>query len=99
MERRFSVLHVAVGLMKIAAWIALVIIVLVGIMVIVRVDQLPPSDIAQRQTMLLTGFGVIAVGILTWVSGMIVPELIEVLLAIEENTRPAHTATAKMAAQ
>ncbi len=34
--------------------------------------------------------GCFIVAALTWVSGMIVPELIEVLLAIEENTRPRH---------
>ena len=82
MDRDFPALHIGVKFLKIVAWITAALIALSGIIVVVTAEP------GTRGYAFVTAIGCLVVAGLTWVFGMIAPELIEVLLAIEENTRP-----------
>lgn len=74
----------AVRFLKVIAWLASGFLALIGVLVLVSATQMSQS----AGVPIATGIGCLFVAVLAWVSGMILPELIEVLLAIEENTRP-----------
>ncbi len=84
MEREFPALRIAVKFLKIIAWIVSGVIALAGVFALFS------GTAATEPYGVVGAIGLLVVAALTWLSGMILPELIEVLLAIEENTRPRH---------
>ncbi len=92
MEREFRALHMAVKFLKIIAWIVS------GVIALGSVFALFSGTAATEPYGVVGAIGCFIVAALTWLSGMILPELIEVLLAIEENTRPRHTERKDVAA-
>ncbi len=91
MKREFRALHIAVDFLKLIAWIVSGVIVLVGVIALFS------GGSGTQGYAIGAAVTCFIVAGLTWVSGMIVPELIEVLLAIEENTRPRATERTEVA--
>ena len=99
MEKKFKILRIVAFVWKIVAWVILVISVLGGCgcfaFGLLMGDQFaraardlgPAGMMGGTITGILTGLAVIVGGILTFIPVYALSEMIDVMLALEENTR------------